>query len=115
MQLMSSFLRGEESSAVIRKRSCFRNFSKCPPKWGSYDKSTVPCQSKERALETFLSSSLQTPIFAAPVTQMNALFYQNTLTGLFNTARMHSKAGANSVQEIIKSMYYPRFLGNRVQ
>ena len=37
-----------------RKRPCFGNFLKCPQQWESDDKGTVPRQSEERALETFL-------------------------------------------------------------
>ena len=67
------FFKGRGMLSRKEKTAMFSKLLKCPSKWGSHDKSTVPRQSKEHALETFLSSSLHTPIFAAPMTQINAL------------------------------------------
>ena len=41
------------------RTAMFWKLFEVPTKMGSYDKSIVPRQSKERALEKFLSSSLQ--------------------------------------------------------
>ena len=91
MQLISSFSRGGETLSRNEKVAMFWKPFEVPMKMGISRQKYRSSPKQERALETLLGASLQTLIFAAPKTQISALFHQVALTGLFNTPRMHSE------------------------
>ena len=105
------------------KTAMFWKLFEVPTKMGSYDKSIVPRQRKERALETIHLIGPQSSLrLISP--DPNLCCTKDTtqcplsLTCSYGSVQHHKnalKAGAKTVQEIIKSMYYPRFLGKTVQ
>ena len=95
MQLISFFSREGGTLSRNEKVAMFWESFEVPTKMGILRQKYRSSPKKERALETLLRSSLKTPIFAAPRHKLVPSFTKMLFTGLFNTPKMHSEAGAN--------------------